>query len=225
MAGPADCERDRLARVFGGYRSDPRRRRAWDAGNPGNTAIRDELARAVLAVLAEGDPGGLLLDAGCGSGWWPARLLAEGIAPARLVGVELLGDRADAARERAPGTRIAHSDIRSLPLQDRSCALVTLFTVLSGMATAADVDAALAESRRVLAPGGAIAVWEPRVPTPNPDTRLIRLRDLRRGLGPGLRARSITLAPPLARRAGGAYGALAALGPLRSHRLVIARPV
>ncbi len=225
MGGPADGERDRLTHVFGGYARDPRRHRAWDAQNPGNAAIRDELARAVLAVLAAGDPRGLLVDAGCGSGWWLARLLAEGIAPSRLVGVELLADRADAARERAPGTRIAHGDIRELPVQDRSCALVTMFTVLSGMAGAADVEAALAEARRVLAPGGAVVIWEPRVPTRNPDTRLIRLGELRRTLGPDIQARSITLAPPLARRAGGAYRGLAALPPLRSHRLVIARPM
>jgi SAM-dependent methyltransferase len=225
MGGPEDGERDRLVHVFGAYRGDPRRRRAWDAHNPGNAAIREELARAVLAVLAERDPGGLLLDAGCGAGWWLARLLTEGVAPSRLVGVELLADRADAARERAPETRIITGDVRSLPVDSGSCALVTLFTVLSGMAGAADVDAALAESRRVLAPGGAVVIWEPRVPTRNPDTRLIRLGELRRTLGPDIRARSITLAPPLARRAGGAYRALATLPALRSHRLVIARPM
>jgi len=124
-----------------------------------------------------------------------------------------------------PGVSVVCADIRSLPADDRSCSLVTLFTVLSGMACAADVDAALAEARRVLVPGGAVVVWEPRVLTRNPDTRLIRLRTLRHALGPCVRTRSITLAPPLARRAGRAYGMLAALPPLRSHRLVIGRAV
>jgi ubiquinone/menaquinone biosynthesis C-methylase UbiE len=202
MGRTGDGERDRLARVFTSYRGDPRRRRSWAAENPGNAAIRNELARETLAALTGHDTGGLLLDAGCGSGWWLERLRAEGIAPARLVGVELLADRVDAARTRVPGVSVVCADIRSLPADDRSCSLVTLFTVLSGMACAADVDAALAEARRVLVPGGAVVVWEPRVLTRNPDTRLIRLRTLRHALGPCVRTRSITLAPPLARRAG-----------------------
>jgi SAM-dependent methyltransferase len=223
--GPlGDGERDRLARVFSGYRGDPGRRRAWDAGNAGNAAIREELARATLAALAEVDAGGLLLDAGCGSGWWLERLRAEGVPAARLVGVELLPERAEAASLRVPGARAVCGDIRSLPVADRSCSLVTLFTVLSGMASAGDVDAALAEARRVLVPGGAVVVWEPRVITRNPHTRLIRLRELHRALGPDLRTRSITLAPPLARRLGRGYRVLAAVPVLRSHRLAVARP-
>ncbi len=224
MGRPGDGEHERLARVFGGYREDPRRRRAWDAGNAGNAAIRDELARSTLAALAGHDPGGLILDAGCGSGWWLARLIAEGVAPPRVVGVDLLADRARAAGDRVPDATVLCADIRSLPLDSDSCAFVTLFTVLSGMGSAADVAAALEEVRRVLGPGGAVVVWEPRVLTRNPDTRLIRLRELRRGLGSEMSSRSITLAPPLARRAGSAYGALAALPLLRSHRLVVARP-
>jgi len=224
MGRSSDGERTRLARVFTGYRDDPRRRVAWDAGNPGNAAIRDELARATLAALAERDSGGLLLDAGCGSGWWLQRLRDEGIAANRLAGVELLADRAQVARERVPGAHVLCDDIRRLPFEPDSCAMVTLFTVLSGMASAADVQSALAEARRVLAPGGAVVVWEPRVITRNPDTRLIRRRELHRGLGPNVRARSITVAPPLARRAAWAYTGLAALPPLRSHRLFVARP-
>jgi SAM-dependent methyltransferase len=224
MPRPGDGERDRLARVFGAYGSDPGRRRAWDAENPGNAAIRDEVARATLGVLAAHDPGGQLLDAGCGSGWWLERLTQAGVPGDRLVGVELLPDRAAAARARTGGAEVHCGDIRSLPLPGACCALVTLFTVLSGMDTAGAVQAALHEARRVLAPGGAIVVWEPRVPTRNPDTRLIRVRDLRRALGPGIDVRSITLAPPLARRAGPAYGLLTALPPLRSHRLMVARP-
>jgi ubiquinone/menaquinone biosynthesis C-methylase UbiE len=223
MAEPRDGEHDRLARVFGEYRDDPGRRNAWDAANPGNRAIRRELTRATLAVLAGHDPGGLLLDAGCGTGWWPARLLDIGVEPERVVGVDLLEDRVQAASQRAPAATIVAGDIRALPIDDSSCALVTLFTVLSGMASAAEVDIALAEAWRVLAPGGAIVVWEPRVPTPNRDTRLIRLSPLRRSLGPRVSSRSITVAPPLARRAGPVYRLLAAVPPLRSHRLVVAR--
>jgi SAM-dependent methyltransferase len=224
MGRPADDERARLGRVFSGYREDPDRRRVWSAGNPGNAAIREELARAALGVLAQRDVGGLLLDAGCGTGWWLERLLVAGVPGSRLVGVELLPERARAAAARAPGVDVRCADIRELPVGSGSCALVTLFTTLSGMGSAAAVQTALAQSRRVIAPGGAIVIWEPRVVTRNPDTRLISKREFRAGLGPELDIRSISLAPPIARRAGASYRALAALPALRSHRLVVARP-
>ncbi len=224
MGGSGDGEHDRVAETFARYRADPRRRRRWSAGNAGNAAIREELARAGLGVLAGGDPGGRLLDVGCGTGWWLERLLAAGVPAGRVAGVDLLGERVETARRRAPGTHVERGDARALSHPDAGCALVTLFTVLSGLPGPDDVEAALAEARRVLAPGGAIVVWEPRVLTANPDTRLIRAGVLRRALGPTLTVRTITVAPPLARRVGLAYPALARIAPLRSHRLAVARP-
>lgn len=188
--------------------------------------MREEVLRLLLELvkpLAHGD--GLLLDAGCGGGWWLASLARAGVASQRLCGVELLGERVRAARERVPGGRVTQGDVRSLPLADGSCSLVLLFTVLSAMGSREDVRRALGEARRVLARGGAIAIWEPRVPTPNRHTRLIGLGELRRALGGGeLSVRSVTLAPPIARRAGRLYGPLARVGMLRTHRFVIARP-
>jgi len=217
-------ERARIERVYAGYRADPRRRRAWDSGNDGNAAIREELMQAMLELVPDTIRGdGVLMDAGCGTGWWLERLLSEGVAPERLLGVELLSERARAAGARMSGVRIEHADVRRLPLPDSSCALVTFFTVLSSMGSAADVSAALLEALRVLTPGGVVAVWEPRWLTPNRDTRLVRLGELRAALGAGLTVRTLTLAPPLARRAGRLYGPLARVGSLRSHRLVLAR--
>jgi SAM-dependent methyltransferase len=214
----------RIARVYAGYRADPRKRRAWDAQNRGNAAIREELAQAVLDLIPgvlEND--GMLLDIGCGTGWWLERLAREGVAVERLAGVELLAERVRAARERVPGARIERADSTSLPFTDGSCSLVNLFTVLSSMSSSAEVRATLSEASRVLAPGGAVAVWEPRWPTPNRHTRLIRLRELRAALPGSLSVQTITLAPPLARSVGSLYGPLARLAPLRSHRLAICR--
>jgi hypothetical protein len=91
------------------------------------------------------------------------------------------------------------------------------------MGSASEASAALGEARRVLAPGGAVAVWEPRWPTFNRNTRLVHLSQLRSALGSGLEVRTLTLTPPLARRAGRLYAPLARLRPLRSHRLALAR--
>jgi len=216
-------EHERIARVYAGYRADPRRRRAWDARNSGNAAIREELVQAMFGLVPDLIGGeGVLLDAGCGTGWWLERLLGEGVAAERLAGVELLGTRVRAAALRVPGAHIEQGDMRRLALPDASCSLVTLFTVLSSMGSPAERRVALREALRVLAPGGAVAVWEPRWPTPNRNTRLVRLAELRATLGARLTVRTITLAPPLARRSGGLYAPLARVSALRSHRLVIA---
>ena len=193
-------------------------------GNPGNVAIREELVRTTLELVPDLLGGaGVLLDAGCGNGWWLERLAREGVAAERLVGVELLDERARAAAARVPGSKIERGDIRRLPLPDASCSLVTLITVLASMGSADDVDAALHEALRVLEPGGAVVIWDSRWPTLNRDTRLVRMGALRASLGTNLTVRTITLAPPLARRVGRLYAPLARVGPLRSHRLVLAR--
>jgi SAM-dependent methyltransferase len=224
MTAREDAERDRLRGVFARYADDRRRRRGWAAENPGNIALREELAQAVLAEFARSDPGGTLVDLGCGTGWWLARLAGAGYPARRLLGVELLEDRVRAARSRVPGAGVDVGDVRAPAAPAGSCALITLFTVLSSMPTQADVDETLTHACQMLQPGGMIAVWEPRVWTPNRDTRLVGRRQLHAALGDTTRIRSLTVAPPLARRAAAAYPALARLAPLRSHRLVTARP-
>jgi SAM-dependent methyltransferase len=224
MSGTAG-EQERIERVYAGYRDDRGRQRAWSAENAGNAAIREEVLRTLLELTPDALAGdGAVLDAGCGTGWWLARLVQEGVAPSRLVGIDLLSERVQGAEARVPGARVLAGDVRSLPLPAGSCALVLLFTVLSAMGSREDVRSALGEARRVLARGGAIAVWEPRVWTPNSHTRLVGLDELRAVLGGELRARSLTLLPPLARRARGRlYRPLARIPLLRTHRLVVAR--
>jgi SAM-dependent methyltransferase len=217
-------ERERLQGVFAAYAASARRRRAWRADNPGNVAIREELARTVLGiagdVIAREEP---LLDLGCGTGWWLERLAQTRVAPERLRGVELLPERARATAERVRGADVVAGDARDLPFEDRTVALVTLFTVLSSVATDDDIRAVLREAERVTAHGGWIVVWEPRVVTPaNRHTRLVRMRVLRGTLGEPDGMRCLTLLPPLARqlRSAGSYDRLASVPALRTHRLV-----
>jgi SAM-dependent methyltransferase len=219
-------ERERIGRVYAGYKDDRRRRRAWSAENAGNIAMREEVLRTLLALAPEVlASDGLVLDAGCGTGWWLERLAGEGVAQSRMVGIDLLEQRVGAAQTRVPKARVLHGDVRDLPVAADSCSLVLLLTVLSAMGSASDVCLTLGEARRVLAPGGAIAIWEPRVWTPNPNTRLIGPEELRKGLGCELEMRSVTLAPPLARRIGKRmYAPLARVPMLRTHRLVLAAP-
>lgn len=222
-----DPETRRLTRVYDGY-GRGRKARAWSAANPGNRAIRDELADRLLARLpASPDGRAEALDVGCGGGWWLARLRAAGWDAGRLHGVDLLAARVEAARRAVPGARVARADARRLPYGDGRCAVVTQLTALSSLASRADAAAALREAWRVLAPGGALLVYEPRWPTPrNPHTIRIDRRLLAATLGRPVAAEPLTLLPPLARRlgplTGRAYPALSRLRALRTHALLVA---
>jgi SAM-dependent methyltransferase len=204
----------------------PRRRRAWAADNPGNIAIRDEADRVLSRAAAPEIAGdGLLLDVGCGTGWWLERLAQRGVAPARLHGVELDEARVGAAAARVPGAAIRHADGRELPWPDGSFAAAFLLLVLSSAGDRAAVAAILHETRRVVRPDGIVLVWEPAVPTPwNRSTRRIGMREIRAGLGGALRSERVTVLPPLARRLGARTAALyPMLSPLRTHRVSASR--
>jgi ubiquinone/menaquinone biosynthesis C-methylase UbiE len=93
----------------------------------------------------------------------------------------------------------------------------------------AEVKRALAEARRVLAPRGALVVWEPRVLNPlNRHTHLISRLALQQALPDATwQTQTLTLFPPLARRLGRQthrlYPRLSTARPLRSHQLSWAR--
>ncbi|MGH2844684.1 MAG: class I SAM-dependent methyltransferase [Thermoleophilaceae bacterium] len=224
-----EAEAARVGRVYGRYRASRRRRRAWAAENPGNQAIREELLAAVLEEAgAELAGEGAVLDIGCGTGYWLEALRAAGVEPARLTGVDILADRVQAAARRVPGAAVRRADARSLPFEDESFGLVLLFTVLSSLATRAEVHSALAEARRMLRPSGVMLCYELRLPSPfNPRARRISSEDFDAA---GIRPRQegpLTVLPPLARRLGARTGALyprlARLPLLQSHRLVVYR--
>lgn len=227
MTAPSSRDRDRDAarvrRAYQRYRDSPAKRRAWDPGNPGNVAIREELLGALVAAVGSQLAGrGAILDAGCGSGYWLARLVDRGIPPARLHGIDLLESRTAAARSAVPGARVATGDVTAMPYDDESFDLVLLLTVLSSLPSAAAVGGALREVRRVLAPDGTVAVYEPRTATPaNRATRRIRPAEVAAVVGPPRSLLTLTLAPPLARRLGrhaeALYPKLAAVRPLQTH--------
>jgi SAM-dependent methyltransferase len=202
---------------------------AWSLENPGNRAARAELVDALLGA-AEPEIHGTaaLLDCGCGGGWLLEALAGAGVEPRRLHGVEPDPARREAARSRVPGAKIVGADAAALPFPERSFAAVFFVVSLSSMGPATAVRGALAEGRRVLAPGGLLAIYEPRLPNPlNRATRLVREADLRAAGVTGVATRSLTLLPPLGRRLGKLTGALhprlSRLPPLRSHRLMVYR--
>jgi ubiquinone/menaquinone biosynthesis C-methylase UbiE len=218
-------EERRLAEVYGRYATTERRRRAWDARNEGNVAIRAEVSAAVRSAAGEPWPrAAAVADLGCGAGWWLRDLASQGFPQRRLYGLDALPDRVEAARASLPQAELLQGDVRDLPWAAGSFWMALLFTVLSSMPSRAAQAQALSEAVRVLEPGGHLFVWEPRVVNPgNSETLLVRRATLRRMLGPRLDVQPVTVVPALARRLGGlapAYPLLARTRVLCTHRLV-----
>lgn len=99
------------------------------------------------------------LDVGCGTGALSGAIL-DRCAPASVTGVEpSAGFRALAIRQLGSRARVLPGSADALPLEDASCDVAVCGLVLNFVP---DVSAALAQMRRVVAPGGTIAayVWD-----------------------------------------------------------------
>ena len=212
--------------MYSRYARSRRKRRAWAADNPGNAAIRGELLAHLLRVAApEIASAGAILDVGCGTGWWLRALADAGVGAERLHGIDIQPERVAAARQAVSGAEIDVGDARRLPFPDESFAVVLQFTLLSSLGSHGAIREALGDGMRVLAPGGLLLIYEPRVPNPlNRHTLVVRDSDLdAAGISPREQS-SLTLVPALARRLGSRtearYERLARLPFLRTHRLV-----
>jgi len=192
-------------------------------------AIREELLGHLLRIAAPAlAGGGEILDAGCGTGWWIRSLAQTGVEPERLHGVDIQPERVEAAQRALPGAGIELGDARRLQFPDDAFTVVLQLTLLSSLGSHEAIREALGEGIRVLAPGGLLLIYEPRVPNPfNRHTLLIRDSDLEAaGVTPSEQV-SLTVVPALARRLGEQtkerYPRLARLPFLRTHRLIACR--
>lgn len=108
--------------------------------------LADALVRALRAFLP---PGGALLDAGCGEGYYTARLAAglKSLSP-KICGVDLSRSGVRHAARSCPGAHFAVASIFSLPLPDACLdGIVSVFCPLCPH-----------EFRRVLKSGGRLLV-------------------------------------------------------------------
>lgn len=115
-------------------------------------------ARAALLDAADVGPGTRLLDVGCGTGELLAAAAARG---AVLAGADLAPGMVARSRAAAPGADVRVADAADLPWPDGSFDVVA---VVNALHLADDPAAAVAESARVLGPGGVLAVcgWAER---------------------------------------------------------------
>lgn len=224
MRSESPHEIDRLSRYYGDYHA----KSVWAKDTPGNRAIHDERTRA-LAKLAQRLPRPVeqisMLDVGCGAGALLGLFASWGTPTHQLAGVDLMEDRVAAARAQWPGIDFQTVNAEQLPFDNERFHVVSTFTVFSSLLDRGLARRVAEEVGRVLKPGGVVLWYDLRVNNPsNPNVRGISFATVQE-LFPGyvVDVRTITLAPPLARRLGPAtqiaYPILAALPVLRTHYL------
>lgn len=116
---------------------------------------RRELVLGLLRGLVE--PGGLVLDVGCGTGSLVERLRGEGF---RALGVDSRRDAIAVRLRASPGLWLLQADGGRLPLRDEAVDAVLLLDTLEH----ADDEAMLTEAVRVLRPGGVVLATVPALP-------------------------------------------------------------
>jgi SAM-dependent methyltransferase len=105
-------------------------------------------------------PGERIVDIGCGPGFYVSELAHEVGEAGAVVGVDSSGTMLGAARARCRelgNVELLEADASSLPLAGGSFDAALSVQVLEYVA---DIQAALAEVRRVLRPGGRLVVWD-----------------------------------------------------------------
>jgi tRNA-Thr(GGU) m(6)t(6)A37 methyltransferase TsaA len=112
-----------------------------------DTALFVEPLLDAAAVRA----GSRLLDLACGPGLVSEAAAARGAEP---VGVDVAAAMVERARRRCPGLTFVEGDAQRLPFADASFDAVTMNF---GILHLSEPEAALAEARRVLVPGGRFA--------------------------------------------------------------------
>lgn len=227
------------ARALGRIRREYERRSReipvdyYSLEHPGNlfmyTRRTEEVIRTLTPLGFFPLSGRDILEVGCGSGDWLVDFQKWAADPKRVCGIELDQKRAQLARERLPAADIRIGDASRLPWPGGKFDLVLQSTVFTSILETSLKAAIAREMLRVLKPGGFILWYDFRVSNPgNPHVRGIGKREIR-GLFRGTRIwfRSITLAPPLARRLAprsvSACTFLERLGFLNTHYLAVIR--
>jgi demethylmenaquinone methyltransferase/2-methoxy-6-polyprenyl-1,4-benzoquinol methylase len=108
-----------------------------------------------LAADAVVRPGDRVLDAACGTGDFAVADLRAGAA--HVVGLDFSERMLERARRKEPRVEWVLGDLLALPFDDGAFSAAT---VGFGVRNVADLELALRELRRVLAPGGRLAILE-----------------------------------------------------------------
>lgn len=125
----------------------------YDAMNRTMTAGLDRRWRRITAEAVV-RPGDRVLDACCGTG---DLAVAAARAGGRVTGLDFSEPMLERARRKAPGLEWIRADVLQLPFEDGS---FDAATVGFGVRNVEDLEGAVSELRRVLRPGGRLAILE-----------------------------------------------------------------
>jgi SAM-dependent methyltransferase len=118
-------------------------------------AEAEDAYRARLLQSLGRDPSAILLDVGCDDGAWTDRVRRKlGVPPERVLGLELVRERAELARAR--GFDVRAGDLEATwPFEDGSVGIVHANQVIEHVRR---LDHFVGEIKRVLVPGGRAVV-------------------------------------------------------------------
>lgn len=115
---------------------------------------RDDVAQAL--ALAQVEPGKPVADLGCGFGRHLKALVEQGHP--QPIGVDRSALLLAEAQKAAPRARLVRADLRALPLYADTLAAAFCFYSSMFLGTDEDARQALAETARVLRPGGSLVL-------------------------------------------------------------------
>jgi demethylmenaquinone methyltransferase / 2-methoxy-6-polyprenyl-1,4-benzoquinol methylase len=125
--------------------------------------------RVVKRVQSLMPPNARVLDVGCGTGDLSIELFDK--TAADVVGIDFCNPMLQLARQKAPQLTFIEGDALQLPFPDASFDMMTVGFVLRNLSS---VTGGLAEFKRVLRPGGWLAILEFSQPTVPGVRKLVR---------------------------------------------------
>ena len=141
-----------------------------------------------------------ILEVGCGNGGVLLEYLSLDAFPKHLFGIDLLLNRLKEAHQKLPAAGISCTNGQFLPFPNNYFDMVLQYTAFSSVLVSTIKEQMACDMLRVLKPGGVIVWYDFWLNPTNPQTRGIRLREIRT-LYPNchMEFQKITLAPPVAR--------------------------
>ena len=201
--------------------------------NPGNLLMVQERERFLARFLrANGWPNLETLsafEAGCSTGYNLRMLVQWGGRPENMAGIDLDPHAVDYCKSHSPHIAVHAGSADTIPEPDGRFDLALAFTLFSSVPDDAVSAGIAAELIRITKPGGFVLVYDMRRRNPrNSAVHPVTSEHIRRWFpGLPLRTKSLTLAPPIARRLGnwapGLYGPVATLPFLRTHNMYVIR--
>ena len=170
-----------------------------------------------------------ILEIGCGDGGVLLEWLTLGATPAHLSGIDILLERAAAAKNRLNNMSVAGANGRALPFRSDAFDIVMQFTAFSSLLDEALQRQVAQEMCRVLKPNGVIIWYDFWLNPTNKQTVGIRPKKIQQFFpNCDLTLRRVTLAPPLSRLLVPGSWTLASLVEklrlLNTHYLGVIRP-